>query len=749
VPFELRGDGFRRTLRRSSGSPTDTGGDSVRRGLGTFGGVFTPSVLTILGVIMYLRFGWVVGNAGLTNTLLIVTIATTITLLTGLSIAQISTDQEIRAGGAYYMVSRSLGTEIGGAIGIPLFVAQALSVALYTLGFAESINAVAPSVPVRPLALATTLFVAVVAIVSARTAIRVQYFIMGGIVLSLVSFFLGTNTVGPPPPEFGPTPVVPFTPEPFWVVFAVFFPAVTGIMAGVNMSGALAEPRRSIPRGTLAAILISYVIYMIIPVVLDRRADTEALVDDPLIMRQLALWGPAILIGVWGATLSSALGSILGAPRILQALARDDVLPTPLRFVGRGHGPNDEPRVGTVVSLGLALVVVAVGDLNAVAPVLTMFFLATYTMVNFVSAGERFLRTPSFRPTFRVHWSVSLAGAVGCAAVMFLISPIATFVALGVVAVIWTLLSRRRARARWGDIRQGLWITLIRWGAGHIRPAAHAKGWRPNILVLAGSPTKRFRLIELANNLSHGRGMLTVATIMPDATPTARKQQLAETVREHLAERDVRALVRVVSAPSPYVGASVLVEAYGLGGLVPNTVLMGATSSEPAEFTAMIRRMHDAGRNVVLLRAVDDVGFGDRRRIDVWLRSVRDNGALMLMLAYALKASGPWKHATITLRMIVGSEEARLAADANLRAMLSTARLDVEVDVIADDRPVGDVIAGLSSAADLTLVGLPDPCIHVDEFGQRFDAVVANVSMERSVAFVLASNDVDLEAILD
>ncbi len=460
---------------------------------------------------------------------------------------------------------------------------------------------------------------------------------MAVIVVSLVSFFLGTNHVSAPPPH-ARVEADPFIPEPFWVVFAVFFPAVTGIMAGVNMSGDLKNPRRSIPRGTLAAIAVSYVIYMIIPLELNSRADTESLVTDPLIMRTLALWGPAILLGVWGATLSSALGSILGAPRILQALARDGILPRPMRIFGRGSGVNDEPRFGTYFSLALALGVVAVGDLNAVAPVLTMFFLASYAVVNFVSASERFLRNPAFRPTFRVHWSLSFAGALGCVAVMFLINPVATIVAMAVVTVIWGLLNRRRARAQWGDIRQGLWINLIRWAAAHIRPSTHAKSWRPNILVLAGSPTKRWYLIDLANTLSHDRGLLTIATILPEPAPSQRKRHLAETVREHLAERKVDALVRVVSAPTPYVGASVLVEAYGLGGLVPNTVLLGdgETTSDADEYATMIHHFHDAGRNVVVVRAADDTTFGDRRRIDVWLRSMRDNGALMIMLANTL-----------------------------------------------------------------------------------------------------------------
>ncbi len=720
---------------------------ATRRKLGTFGGVFTPSILTILGVIMYLRFGWVVGNVGLRSTLVIVTIATTITLLTGLSIAQIATDQEVRAGGAYYMVSRSLGSEIGGAIGIPLYLAQALSVALYTLGFAESVNAVAPSVPVKPLALATTVAVAVLAIISARTAIRAQYVIMAAIALSLVSFFLGTgNTAGPVAPPPGG-----FETVPFWQVFAVFFPAVTGIMAGVNMSGDLARPRRSIPRGTIAAIAVSYVAYMTIPVVLARRAAPSALVTEPLIMRPLSLWGPAILLGVWGATLSSALGSILGAPRILQALARDDILPRPLRILGRGAGTNDEPRLGTYVSLGLVIVVVSVGDLNAVAPVLTMFFLASYAAVNFVSAGERFLRTPSFRPTFRVHWTVSLAGALGCAAVMLLINPLATVIALIAIVVLWVLLSRRRARARWGDIRQLLWLTLVRWAAGHIRPSTHARSWRPNILVLAGSPTKRWYLIDLANALSHNRGLLTIATIMPESAPTERKRHLAETVREHLAERKVDALVRVVSAPSSYVGASVLVEAYGLGGLVPNTVLLGdgETTSDPGEYATMLVRLHDAGRNVVVVRAADDTTFGDRRRIDVWLSSMRDNGTLMITLANTMRASRSWRKATLRVRMVVTNDDAAREVAANLRSMFAQARLVAEVDVIVDDRPVTTVIGERSASTDLTLVGLPDPCAHPDDFAERLHKLLSTVDTPSPIAFVLASNDVDLTALLD
>jgi hypothetical protein len=380
-----------------------------------------------------------------------------------------------------------------------------------------------------------------------------------------------------------------------------------------------------------------------------------------------------------------------------------------------------------------------------------MFFLASYAVVNLVSAFERFLHNPSFRPTFRVHWTLSMAGAVGCVAVMFLINALATIVALAVVLAIWIVLSRRRAQARWGDLRQGLWISVIRWAAGHIRPSTHAKGWRPNILVLAGSPTKRWYLIDLANGLSHNRGLLTIATILPEPADSQRKRKLAETVRDHLAEREVDALVRVVSAQTPYMGASLLVEAYGLGGLVPNTVLLGdgETTSDAGEYATMVRRIHDAGRNVVVVRAPDDTTFGERKRIDVWLGSIRDNGALMITLAESLRSAKSWKRATVTVRMVVSSAEAAAEVAANIRATLSTARLDILVDVIPDQRPVATVIGELSTNADLMLIGLPDPCTDPDNFSNRLPAFLAEFDFDTPVAFVLASADVDLEAILD
>ncbi|MEO1004970.1 MAG: amino acid permease, partial [Cyanobacteria bacterium J06638_38] len=455
-----------------------TGSNSVTQatGLGTFGGVFTPSILTILGVIMYLRFGWVVGNAGLIGTLIIVTISTSITFLTALSVCAIATDKVVRAGGAYYMISRSLGIETGGAVGISLYFAQAVSVALYTIGFAESlvnarIDIIGSSFNLQNLglnqtyvALIITVLVGILAITSAELAIKAQYFIMAAIAVSLLAFVFGT----PLPniePQWLSSP--PENAVPFWSVFAVFFPAVTGIMAGVNMSGDLKDPIKSLPTGTLAAVGTGYVIYMILPIFMAMRADSASLIDENVfVMQETALrgFGFTMLLGVWGATLSSAIGSILGAPRVLQALARDGVLPPMFSWLGKGHGKNDEPRNGTLVSLGIAIAAVCVGDLNLIAPILSMFFLTTYLVLN-VSAGiEGFLQSPSFRPSFKVHWSLSLLGALGCLGVMFLINALATVCAAIIVSGIYIWLQRRELETTWGDVRRGMWMALISQG---------------------------------------------------------------------------------------------------------------------------------------------------------------------------------------------------------------------------------------------------------------------------------------------
>ncbi len=717
--------------------------DETRQGLGTFGGVFTPSILTILGVIMYLRFGWVVGNVGLLGTLVIVTLSTGITFLTGLSIASIATDQRVRTGGAYYMISRSLGIEAGGAVGIPLYLAQALSVALYTIGFAESVVRVFPALDERIVALATTAAVTILALKSAKAAIKAQFVIMGAIGISLLSLLFGS------PVDPVSMPAQPEDTASFWVVFAVFFPAVTGIMAGVNMSGDLKDPGRSIPYGTLAAIGVGYLIYMVIPFVLVSRASVGDLLGDPLIMRRIAFWGDAIIMGVWGATLSSAVGSILGAPRVLQALARDGVLPPMLHFLGQGSGDEDTPRIGTAFTFALAAITVLVADLNIVAPILTMFFLTTYGVLNITAGLERFLGNPSFRPKFRVHWMFSLIGAVGCTIVMFLINAAATGAAITIVLVIYFWLERQELRSAWGDVRNGIWFNLTRTGLLRLRNTVDAKNWRPHLLVLSGAPSRRWHLIDLASALSHNRALVTISSVLTEKAMTSqRMESMSSSLYEYLDKQGVQALVRIIRADDAFSGAVQLVSTYGLGTLVPNTVLVGATEREDAriDYCHMISQFHAAQRNTLIVRHNEQRSFGARRHIDVWWGGRKGNGALMVILSWLVSTSLQWRGSTVTVKMVVPTESASVGARANLENILHASRTNALTEVIVSEgRPFWDIIRESSASADLVFIGMAEP-------GHDFDAYYRQLQENTrglpTTVFALAAEDLEFGEVI-
>ncbi|NES75504.1 MULTISPECIES: amino acid permease [unclassified Okeania] len=727
---------FKKPSEETQSTPKTASDNTNEIGLGTFGGVYTPSILTILGVIMYLRFGWVVGNVGLLGTLLIVTLSTAITFLTSLSVSAIATDRIVKGGGAYYMISRSLGIETGGAVGIPLYFAQALSVALYTIGFAESLVDAFGGLNQLYVALATTIAVAVLAITSAEIAIKAQYFIMVAIILSLLSFAFGHPLETTNIEILGASERVS---ESFWTVFAVFFPAVTGIMAGVSMSGDLREPSRSIPVGTLAAVGTGYLVYMVLPIILAMRADATTLIEQPLVMKEMALWGPAILLGVWGATLSSAIGSILGAPRVLQALARDGVLPSWLSFLGNGHGQNDEPRIGTAVTLFVATATVCIGDLNIIAPVLTMFFLTTYMVLN-VSAGiEGFLQSPSFRPTFKVHWSLSMLGAFGCLAVMFLINAVATVIAALIVLAIFIWLQRRELETTWGDARRGIWMALVREGILQIGEE-DTKNWRPHILVLSGIPKKRWLLIQFADDLTHNRGMITVCSVLPSASRDVSQQSdMQDTIREYLDKRGVQALVRVVTATDFFDGAKLLVETYGIGPLTPNTVVLG-DSQEPSRrdrYCQLISHIHKAKKNVVIFQEDSDRGFGQHRRIDVWWGGLQNNGGLMLLLAYLLRTDMDWRNAEIYLKLVVPEQAAIQPTQANVDRVIRDLRISAKSQIlVSNGRPFYDILHESSQNADLIFLGIRTPG---ENFTKYYEDLQSKTSNLPSTVFVLAA----------
>ena len=680
-----------------------TGGES----LGTFLGVFTPSILTILGVILFLRTGWVVGNAGVWGAIAIVLIANLVTLATALSIGAVATNMRVGAGGAYYLISRSLGVEIGAAIGIPLFLAQALSITLYAFGLAESLQLLWPELPQRPVAAATVVVVTALTTRGAGLALRMQLPIMVAIGLALA--VLGVGVAGNlTEPAVSPAQGAPG----FWAVFAVFFPAVTGIMAGVSLSGDLRRPERAIPRGTIAAVLTGFAVYVAVVVALSVAADATTLATDTLIWFTLTggVWF-LILPGLWGAIFSSAVGSVLSAPRTLEAMVHDRVLP---RFMGRRIRFVEGPGVPLVLSLLVALGAVMIGDLNAVAPALTMFFLTTYGMINLVAGVEKLAGDPSFRPTMNVPWWVSIAGALGCFWVMFLISPLVLVVAVVVEVGVYLLMRRRALVAPWGDLRRGALVALVRSTVMQLRRLPqNPRNWRPNILLFSGSPLRRPALARLGSWLTRDRGILTVSEVwegdlleLAPAVPQAEQR-----LNEQLEELGIAGFGEVEIVPSFPSGVLAIAQANGIAGIESNTVMFGWSGKEErrAEVLAVIERLSRLGISAIIASPHEiDTSTRRRRVIDVWWGGLQQNGDMLVLLAHLMTLNPEWRDAIITVKNVATSDMMMERNHGLIQQVLRSARIRAGIEVMPrpEGVPVADLISTSSRDSDLVLMGL-------------------------------------------
>lgn len=709
--------------------------ESAAKKFGTFGGVFTPNVLTILGVIMFLRAGWVVGNAGLKGALIILCIAKLITILTSLSLSAIATNTKVKGGGAYFLISRSLGLEIGGSIGVPLFLAQAISVAFYIIGFTESLQFLFPNIDVR---LASSIVLAALFVIGwlgADLAIKAQYIIMALLGLSLISFFAGHS----PLPELAAnTPPQYLAGQSFWSVFAIFFPAVTGIMAGVSMSGDLKDPARSIPRGTLWAVGITFVIYAAQMVWLAANADRQELLTNNLVMKRIALFPPLIFGGLWAATLSSALASLVAAPRTLQALARDRVVP---RIFARGHGKQAEPRVALLLTFIIAEACILLGDLNLIAPVISMFFLTTYGMVNLAAGLERWVANPSYRPTFKVHWLPSVAGGLGCAFCAFLLSPAATVVATVVIIALYSFLKRRRYRTAWGDMRSGFWFAVTRVGLLQLSASRqHVKNWRPVFLVLVGNPKTRQYMVEFANWIESRRGLLFLAQVVTgDWHKLVPKQGvLQKSMEDFIQENALSAVAKTVIADDFEHGVSTLLQVSGLGQLQPNTVMIGWSEDAIKQmvFARTVRRILELRKNLIVFEEAELPTAGLDRQIDVWW-AAKENGSLMLTLAHLLQVNSRWRDHKIRVLRIIDDEAGRVGAEEAMQKLIDEARFEASATIIVSKEPPLKVIGRTSEKSEVCFVGLSmnsladkeDP---LGDYSEVVAAVKGNIFLTKS-----------------
>jgi amino acid transporter len=727
-------------------------------GLGTFAGVFTPSILTILGIILFLRLGYLVGSSGLKRVLLVLVVAKAISVLTSLSVAAVSTNLRVKGGGDYYLISRTLGLGFGGAIGLVLFLAQSVSVGFYCMGFAEAVAALVPGAggeAPRVIAGVAVLGLFALAWKGADWATRFQYVVLATLVAALVTLGLG-GAAAWNRELLAANWDAPASGLSFWVAFAIFFPAVTGFTQGVSMSGDLEQPARSIPRGVLSAVAVSIVVYVGCAVLMGGTLPGDVLRGDYLAMKRVASFAPLIDAGIVAATLSSALASFLGAPRILQSLSRDEVFPT-LQPFAAGSGPSDNPRRAVLLTGGIAVAVIALGDLNRVAPIVSMFFLISYGLLNYATYFEARIGSPSFRPTFRVyHPRVGLAGAILCGVAMLAIDPTAGAVAAAIVFGIYQYLEYRAVPARWADVRRSHHLYETRQ---HLLAAAaapeHPRDWRPQLLVFSSDAERRQRLLRVASWVAGGTGLTTVVTILEGEGPEIldRREQALEELAAEIKAGEHTAFPLVVAGPDLDQTLSTVIQAAGIGPLRANTVIANwaaGSTRMPASLGAgrygrNLRTAFRLGCNLLVLDASaaewEALQRIDRhkRTIDIWWRP-NTTGELMLLLGHMVTRTSGWDGARI--RVLADRRQGKTPEELaeRLAEALDEYRIDAEVIVSSVE---GSEIVRQSRNA--SLVFLPFS-IHGDRL-QGLAGNVADLLSELPITLLaLAAQDVDLAA---
>lgn len=728
--------------------------------LSAFGGVFAPSILTILGIIFYLRTGYVVGQVGLIDALIIISLAYTISILTSLSLAAVATSMRVKGGGFYYVISRTLGIEFGGALGLVLFLSVSIGIAFYAIGLGEVVVDM-PVVPdwVTPRMVAVVVILALFgfAWAGADVATQLQYVVMAIVFASILAIGWG-GIGGFDASQAAENTGALFSSEGgdmgFWAAFALFFPAITGFTQGLNMSGDLKKPTRDIPVGTLAAVVLSYGLYMGLAVILAGNVSGERLREDYLILEAIAPFAWIVTAGVLAATASSAMASFLGAPRIAQALGKDNVFPGSTVFA-KGAGESDNPRRAVMLSGAIALGAVGIGNLNFLAPIITMFFLASYALLNYATFFVAHAASPSFRPTFRAfHKYLSLAGGLACVGAMVAIDVAASVVAVLSMIAIHQYLQGRGDKAIWADSKRAYGFQRIREQLFELeRRPAHPQDWRPQILVLSKDEERRRELLCFSAWIEGESGLTSlVSVIEEDAGDRRDPGEVERDLAEWIDRSEVQAFPLVVKAPTFRTGFSVLLQAYGVGPLKANTLLLNWLEQVPPRQEEQSKRVYGSNLeaaiaenfNIVVLGAHEGIipaleeTPGHERRVDIWWCSGA-TGDLMLLLGYLMTRMPDWEQSK--LRVLAEGRSGRPERTREtIEDMLEEVRIFADVEIL--DHIDRGTVRKASADAALTYF----PLIIEDQkpqarFGIEIDVIAEDLPL---VALCIAGEDIEL-----
>lgn len=709
--------------------PTFTKTVDDSKGFGA-GPVFFTAISTILGAILFLRFGYAVGTLGFIGTLFIVILGHAVTIPTALAISEIATNFKVEGGGEYFIMSRSFGLNIGATIGIALFLSQAVSVAFYVIAFTEAFGPLfniyadhfGHELPRQVVSIPAMGLLAVLMLTKgANMGVKALYVVVGILFFSLAMFFIGTTEYSESFDTLGM--FSDFTNgDQFFLVFAIIFPAFTGMTAGVGLSGDLKKPRRSIPIGTTAATFAGFIVYLFIIYKLTVSASPDDLVNDQLVMSRIAPFGVWIIpLGLAASTISSAIGSIMVAPRTLQALALDRAFPSPgvNSFFAKGTPETQEPKNASMLVIAIAFVFIAMGDVNAVAQIISMFFMVTYGSLNLISFLNHFGADPSYRPSFKSRWYFSLVGFLLSLWLMFKMN---TPYAVGsiIIMVLLYLYINHYHKDRKGleTLFKGALFQLNRNMQVFLQKSKKSlsgDSWRPSAICVSKDSFKREEAFELLTWISQNQGFGTyihmIEGYFSKATNEKSREILAELIKKS-ERRNSNVYIDTIISPSYTSAIAQIIQLPGISGMENNMVIFEFCKDKPDNLAQIID-------NFNLVRAGDyDVcilGSSQRRiayenGIHLWISSTdAENANLMILLSYIIIEHPVWRKSEIKI-FSLAKENEKQQVEENLIRLIDTGRLPISsanIQIIPriENESRKALINQKSHKAGLTLIG--------------------------------------------
>ena len=714
--------------------------NTLNKGLGTLP-VFFTAASTILGAILFLRFGAAVGTLGFWGAILLVILGHLITIPTALAISEIATNTRVEGGGEYFIISRSFGINIGSTIGIALYFSQAISVSFYVIAFTEAfyplfnwvhatLNFHLPRQVISVPALGILAYVMLKQ--GSGSGLKMLYIVTGILAVSLLFFFAGSPIdPGGDPMRIPGNNIGFFNSNSFFVMFAICFPAFTGMTAGVGLSGDLRNPSRSIPLGTIGGTITGLVVYLLVVWKLSVSASQYDLINKQLIMSDIAIWGFLIIpIGLAAATLSSAIGSILVAPRTLQALAGDKSFP--LRrinlFLAKGKGENREPLNASIVTVLVAFVFVMMGDIDAVAKIISMFFLITYGTLCLISFLNHFGAPPSYRPRFKSKWYFSLGGFLLSVWVMFKISPFYTIFSYVIIVIIYLIIEHSNKNQKGlVSIFKGTLFQLNRSLQIFIQKHQtnmESEEWRPAALCISPNSFNREKILDLMCWISHRHGFGTYFHHIEgyyEKQTHAQSQEILQELIDVMKERENTLYIDTMISPSYKSAIAQVIQTPSISGMENNMVVFEYDKNQPEELKRILE-------NIDFVRAggFDICIFGNciapikySNGIHVWTRDIDGkNTNLMILLGYIIMAHPDWKKSYIKIfNICVEGQSENVRRE--LGELIATGRLpitlnNVEIITLSENQTIGEAVKAVnehSHSAGLTIIGFLDDVI--------------------------------------